>query len=300
MLCSLNPVLGNESTSDGEDPALVRPEVESPRKDTGVSQRRESLPRFEFGVAAAALQVPAYPASGVVNDRQFVVPWFIYRSDSVQVKDGGVKLIAYESDRLVIDLGISGSLNSDTSNTPLREGMPDLDFIFELGPRFDVPLLDFTNDRDIRSRVNWITSLRFAVSTDIRNFDYRGPVFNTSLGYRVGGFYNERLSFSASLSTTWLGERLSEYFYSVDPQFVTDTRPEFDAEAGFLNVQLSLGASLKPRPGISTFIGLGFASFAGSENEDSPLFEDDTNTRIIAAFSWRLFKSKRLVRVREE
>jgi len=64
----------------------------------------------------------------------------------VQVKDGGIELVAYRSDRLVIDLGVSGSLNSDTSDTPLREGMPDLDFLFELGPRFNVPLSDFTRD----------------------------------------------------------------------------------------------------------------------------------------------------------
>ena len=300
MLCGLNIAVGNELTTSGEDPALLKSTVETPEEDPGTPPRRfETLPRFEFGVAAAALQVPAYPASAVDTNRQFFVPWFIYRSDSLLVKDGGVQLIAYESDRLIIDLGIAGSLNSDTSDTPLREGLPDLDFIFELGPRFNVPLLDVTNN-SIRSRVNWETSLRIALSTDFRNLDYRGLVLNTKLGYRAGGFYNGKLSFNTSVASTWLGSQLSEYFYSVPREFATDTRPEFNADAGFLNVEAFFGVNFKPTPALNTFFGFRYASFNGSENEDSPLFEDDTNTGIIAAVSWKLYQSKRVVRVRDE
>lgn len=260
---------------------------------------RESLPQFEFGVAAAALQVPAYPASAVKNERQFILPWFVYRSDSVQVKDGGVELVAYESDRLKVDMGIGGSLNADTSETPLREGMPDLDFLLELGPRFDVPLSNVTRN-GIRARLNWVTSLRLAVSTDFRRLDYRGPVLNTELSYRMAGFNNDKVSLSASVSSTWLGNELMDYFYSVGDEFVTASRRGFNASGGFLNFGASLGISFEPTPDIDTYIGIGRRFFNGSENEDSPLFEKDSNTNIVVAASWRLYKSKKLVSVREE
>lgn len=259
----------------------------------------EGSPRFEFGVAAAGIQTPAYPASSVTSERLFVVPWFIYRSDKVQVKDGGIELVAYRSDRLVIDLGVSGSLNSDTSDTPLREGMPDLDFLFELGPRFNVPLSDFTRD-GIRTRFNWVTSLRIALSTDFGSIDYQGPVLNTQLTYRSSGFFDNKLSFNAAVSTTWLGEELSDYFFEVDEQFVTPARAAFDARAGFLDVGISAGIGYKATPDITTFLGLGASSLNGSKNDDSPLFEDDINTRVILAASWRLFKSKRRVVNRDE
>lgn len=72
-------------------------------QDTGNSAAKtEGKPRFEFGLASAALQVPAYPSSSVDTERLFVLPWFIYRSDKLQVKDGGVQLIAYQSDRLIM------------------------------------------------------------------------------------------------------------------------------------------------------------------------------------------------------
>lgn len=259
----------------------------------------ELLPQLEFGVAAAGLQVPAYPASSVTNERQFFVPWFIYRSDNVQVKDGGVELLAYESDRLKIDLGVGGSLNADTSDTPLREGMPDLDFLLELGPRFNVPLSDETND-GIRSRLNWITSLRLALSTDFQRLDNRGPVLNTELRYRADGFANDKLSFSASLGSIWLGDELMDYFFAVDSEFATPTRPEYNASSGFLNLAASLGFSYDVTSDISTFIGLGYQSFDGAENSDSPLFEGNSTSSIIIAASWRLYKSKKMASIREE
>lgn len=262
-------------------------------------RKSETLPKFEFGFAAAALQVPAYPASAVKSDRQFLAPWFIYRSDSVQVKDGGVKLVAYESDKLIIDLGIGAALNADTSDTPLRDGMPDIDYILELGPRFDVPLTDKTTN-GIRTRLNWISALRFAVSTDFKRLDYRGPLVNSQLRYRLGGFNDNKLSFSASVFSTWFGDRLSDYIFSVDSEFATDTRPEFDAEAGFLSVGLSASIGYKPTDNLTTFIGVGYTSLAGSKNEDSPLFETDNNANILLGVSWRLYKSKSLVTVREE
>lgn len=264
-----------------------------------VSERKLSKPRFEFGVAGAGLQVPAYPGSAVVSDRLLAAPWLIYRSDKLQVKDGGVELVAYESDNLTIDLGIGASLNADTSETPLRSGMPDLDYLLELGPRFNVPLSDKTVD-GIRTRWDWTSALRFALSTDFSRVDYRGPVVNTQLRYRVEGFNNNKLSFNATATSTWLGDELMDYFYSVDEEFATPTRPQFDAESGFLSLGLSAGIGYKPIDNLNTFLGLGYTSLSGSRNDDSPLFEDESNPSVIFAVSWRIYKSKRMVQVRDE
>lgn len=262
--------------------------------------KTEGKPRFEFGLASAALQVPAYPSSSVNTERLFVLPWFIYRSDKLQVKDGGVQLIAYQSDRLVIDLGIAGSLNSDTSETPLREGLPDLDFIIELGPRFTVPIFDRTDSKNRRSRLNWVTSFRFAVSTDFSSLDDRGPVLNTQLSYRKDGLFNNKLSFDVAGGPTWLGSQLQDYFFSVDPEFVTPDRPQFDAEAGYLGFNFSAGFRYRPVKRISTFLGLGVNSLAGSRNADSPLFEDELTTQIILGISYQVFRTKRSVQVFDE
>jgi len=150
--------------------------------------RTEAKSTFEFGVAAAALRVPAYPSSSVKNDRFFGAPWIIYRGDRVQVKEGGVELKAFQSKKLLVDVGIGAALGSDASDTPLRAGLPDLDFILQLGPRFTVPVMDKTVD-GIRTRLNWVSGLRLAVSTDFQSLDFQGPLATTELRFRKTGFF---------------------------------------------------------------------------------------------------------------
>ena len=262
---------------------------------TAIGQQAAPLPRLEIGVAAAGIQTAAYPSSSVNIKRVFAAPWLIYRSEKLEVKDGGVKLIAYQNDRLTIDLGISGSLSADTSETPIREGMPDIDFIFELGPRFDFKLSDNVNG-NWRNRFNWVSAYRFALSTDFGNLDYRGPVASTGLVYRSDSLIKKGLGFNVALRATWAGNQLQDYFYGVDEEFVIeDVRPEFDANPGLLGVDLSAGVSFRPLKPVGAFIGLGYTSLAGAENSDSPLFEDNGDPRIILALSWRLYQSKKTV-----
>ncbi len=270
--------------------------VASPR---AVLSEEQVKPGFEFGLAAASVQVAAYPSSSVTSERYFLAPWFVYRSDNVQVKDGGIKLIAYESEKLTIDLGLGGSLNADTSETPLRDGMPDIDYLLELGPRFNVRLMDNTNTHG-RNRLNWITAYRFALSTDFKRLDYRGPVLNTELSFRRSGLANNKLSFQASIGSTWVGNQLMDYFFSVAPEFETADRPQYNANGGFLGLDLSAGFQYKPVPAVNTFLGLGVTSLNGSKNDDSPLFEEDINTRVIVGVSWKLYQSKRTVSVANE
>ncbi len=268
--------------------------------DTSASGlKTEAKPTFEFGVAAAALRVPAYPSSSVKNDRFFAAPWFIYRGDKVQVKEGGVELKAFQSEKLIVDVGIGAALGSDATDTPLRAGLPDLDFIFQLGPRFTVPLIDETVD-GIRTRFNWVSGVRLAVSTDFQSLDFQGPLATTELRFRKTGFKNNNLEFNASVGTTWLGDQLMDYFFSVEPQFATPARPAFDADAGFLSLELSAAVIYKPTPKLTTALVFGVNSHAGSGIEESPLFEDTVTTQALLAVSYTIFQSKRLVRVLDE
>lgn len=245
------------------------------------------------------MQVPAYPSSSVKNDRFFGAPWIIYRGDKVQVKEGGVELKAFQSEKLIVDIGLGAALGSDASDTPLRANLPDLDFILQLGPRFTVPMIDKTVD-GIRTRFNWISGLRLAVSTDFRSLDFQGPLATTELRFRKTGYLNNNLEFNASVGTTFLGDQLMDYFFSVDPQFATPERPAFDAEAGFLSLELGAGIIYKPTPKLTTAFVLGVTSHEGSGIDESPLFEDTITTQALVAATYTIFQSKRKVRVLEE
>lgn len=259
--------------------------------------KTESKPQWEFGLAAAALSVPAYPASAVTGERRFLVPWFIYRGDKVRLQDGGLKLIALQNKRVTVDVSIGGSLNADSADTPLRAGMPDLDYLLELGPKVDVRLWDHESDSGGKSRLNWSTALRLAVSTDFSSLKSRGPVLGTELSYRRSGLLGADTFFSASAEAFWVGEKMMDYFYQVDTAFVTPQRAAFDAQPGYIGSAISLGVGRNFNDKVSGFIGLRVALHDGARNSDSPLFEDNTGNAIFGGLSWTLKQSKKMTQV---
>lgn len=267
--------------------------------ESSLTAKMVEKPQWEFGLAAAGLRVPAYPGSSVENQRGFLVPWFIYRGDKVRFQDGGLKVIALQNQRVTIDVSISGSLNADSDDTPLREGMPDLDYLLELGPKADVRLWEKEHEDDQRSRLNWSTALRLAVSTDFSSLASRGPVLGSRLNYRRQGMNGGATSFSATLQGLWMGEEMMDYIYAVDPQFVTPDRPAFDAKAGYLGSSLSFGVGHRFNKNVRGFIGVNFALHDGAKNIDSPLFETETNTGIYGGVTWRLKQSASTIKVFE-
>lgn len=256
-------------------------------------------PQWEFGLAAAGVRAPAYPASGVNTERGFLVPWFIYRGDKVRFQDGGLKVIALQSQRVTIDVSISGSLNANSDDTPLRAGMPDLDYLLELGPKVDVRIWERDLGDGQKSRLNWSTALRLALSTDFSSIRSRGPVLGTQLGYRRSGLFGDTTSFSASVESTWTGEQLMDYFYAVDPAFVTSERPAFDAQAGYVGTRLSVGLGRRFHKNVLGFLGVAVALHDGATNDDSPLFESTSNTSVFGGISWTIKQSKGTIAVLE-
>ncbi len=264
--------------------------------------KTEAKPQWEFGLAAAGLSVPAYPASAVSSERRFLLPWFIYRGDKVRLQDGGLKLIALQNQRVTVDVSISGSLNADSEDTPLRQGMPDLDYLFELGPKIDVRLWESESEQSSDGvkrfgRINWSTALRLAVSTDLKSIRSRGPVLGTELQYRRDGLFGARSFVSASASAYWVGEQLMDYFYQVDPAFATDQRAAYDAKAGYTGSGLSLGIGHQFNKDVSGFLGVRLSLHDGAKNSNSPLFEENTNTGIYGGVSWTIKKSSKTINV---
>ena len=277
-----------------------QPVVRTAESTTGF--KTQAKPQWEFGLAAAGLSVPAYPASAVSSERAFLVPWFIYRGDKVRLQDGGLKLIALENRRVTVDVSISGSLNANSEDTPLRQGMPDLDYLLELGPKIDVRLWESESAASTDGvkgvgRINWSTALRLAVSTDFKSIRSRGPVLGTELRYKRDGLFGRQSFLSASASAYVVGEKLMDYFYQVDPAFVTEQRAVFDAKAGYIGSGLTLGLGHQFNKDVSGFIGVRLALHGGAENSDSPLFEDNTNTGIFGGVSWTIKESRKTINV---
>lgn len=263
----------------------------------GSEAHTEMLPRWEIGFGALQLNAKDYPASDNDNTRLFVVPYGIYRGEKIRIGDGGISAIAFENPRYSLEFSVAGSVNANSEDNLLREGMVDIDYMFEMGPQLVVTVFDRVNHDGIRSELTLSTQLRAAFSTDFSKVKGRGGVLTTVLEWERGGYMNGRLGVFAELGPKWASEDLQEVFYQVDPEFVTAERSAYDAKGGYLGTDLSIGLSYQPTENIWLYGALGKKLYGGAANEDSPLFETDSSDTFWLGALWRIKSSKELVAV---
>jgi len=254
-------------------------------------------PRWELGIGAGFFSGYDYPASNKSNQRAIAVPFFIYRSPALRLGDGGVRAVAIETPRLKLDLSIGGSLNANSEDNRIRQGMPDLDFLFEIGPQLEVRLVDKPLDTGGRLQARFTSELRAVFSTDLRSVDERGYVANIGIGINLRNPSRSNVTLASLLKVSYASEELQDYFYQVDQPFVTDDRPAFDAQGGYLDTSLFFGVATRPFPSVRVFAGVIQGFFAGAKNSDSPLYEVSEQTRLAFGIVWTIKQSKEMVEI---
>lgn len=269
------------------------PEVESlDRNLTGFESLQEAQPLWEFGVGGGAIEVPNYPSSSERNFVALAAPYLVYRGDVFRIGGGnGARAVVVEDKDFELDLSFGGAFSADSEDNTAREGMPELDFLFEVGPQLIYKVKDFKFENEGEARLNARFQLRAVFSTDFERIDERGYVFEPTLSYQQRGVFFEKTGLNVSFSMTYASEALHDYFYQVDADFVTNSRAQYDAKSGYLGSELSVGLSFPIGDDMRGFFG-GSAQFhQGAANRDSPLFEDDITYSIGVGFVWRLYES---------
>lgn len=249
-------------------------------------------PLWEFGIGAFAGFIPDYPAADENHFNGLAVPFAIYRGEIFRLGDGGgPRGTVVDEPWLEFNLGFDASFPVDSDDNDAREGMADLDALFEVGPQAIVKFLpdDEKNDLDLALAV------RGVISTDITNTRYQGLVFNPRLIHRREDIFERDVRSFASVGPTFGFDGLNNYFYEVEPNDVSDDREEFDADDGYLGTEATLGLSFGITDRVRIFTGTQFGFWNGSTNDSSPLHKDDFTAAVFTGLSWRLLESERRV-----
>ena len=270
---------------------------EQAASDTNGQASITQKPRWELGIGAGLFSGFDYPASSDSNDRAIALPFFIYRTPVLRFGDGGLRAVAIENPRIKLDLSVGGSLNASSDDNSARQGMPDLDFLFEIGPQLEVRLLERRLESGARLRMRFTSELRAVFSTDFRGIDSQGLVADIGVGLNLDNVADTGVSLIAGFDASAATERLHDYFYEVDPEFVTDTRPLFDAQAGYLESNLFAGIAFQPLPQVRVFGGVIKGFFDGASNQSSPLFEVTVQTSFALGVVWTIKSSKDMIDV---
>ena len=249
-------------------------------------------PLWEAGVGGFAGSLPDYPAAGQNTFHALALPYLVYRGEFLRVggeeNRGAVSGRFINNERFELDVSLSAAFPVDSSNNSARRNMPDLDFLFGIGPQLIIKLVNDPGHR----KLDFNLQLRSIYSTDFSSINHRGYVFNPKLNYTHEHLTGMDLKLFTSIGPIFATEKLMDYFYKVDNEYVTPSRRAYDADAGYLGTNLTLGVSKRFDKQLRLILGTRLGIHYGATNDDSPLFREKLNLGVFAAFAWSFKQSE--------
>lgn len=251
------------------------------------------LPKFEGGVALGYFHIPRYPGSDENREIYLPLPFFIYRGDVVRAdRDGGLRGRFLRGKAYEFDVSVGAAFASDSDENKARAGMPDLDWIGEVGPRLRIFVF-----RNSLSRLDFNFPVRHVFSTNFTSrWNARGFVFNPELEFRRRTTFTKNASVVLSWDFTSATKELMDYFYTVEASQATATRPAFDAKPGYFSSSFSaffIKAFHENK--VNVFTGFTTTSYDQAKNEDSPLMKDKYTTSYYLGMTYNFLASKEMV-----
>ncbi|MBH63462.1 MAG: hypothetical protein CL569_13660 [Alphaproteobacteria bacterium] len=256
----------------------------------GPAVAREGRPLFELGVMAGGGYIPDYPAADESRFRGLALPYIAYRGEILRSDEKGLlrsRLIHTED--LEFDISLNGSFPVDSDDNDDRNGLPDLDWLGEIGPCVQLTVARAPAGG---AKVDLELPVRAVFSTDLSDWNYRGIVVAPEIAYQHENFLGEKIQVKLGLGASFATVQLTEYFYEVAPQFATATRPAFSAESGYLGTKIQLAAFKSFSSRWRGFAGLKVDLHHGAANEDSPLFKDKTTFSAGLGIIWSFYQSE--------
>ncbi len=249
----------------------------------------KELPLWELGAGGTGLNMPDYRGSDERSYYFLPIPLFIYRGDKFKVDRKGVHGDLFKSDRIKLDISLGAGLPVKSEDNDARNGMPDLDPIFGIGPSLEIQLY---RNKERKSILSFRTSARSIFATDLSHTSHEGWVFNPYINYNVknagsDGSWNIGVLLGALFAT----ERYHDYYYEVKPEHTTTSRPIYNAKAGYSGSRIAI--AIRKRFGrlwLGTF-GL-YDNLKGATFANSPLTKTNHSYMAGLGVGWIFAKSK--------
>ena len=236
---------------------------------------------WSMGLGIGAFDYLLYP--GAVESNHFIlpVPYFTYRSPKFEV-DRGFRSFMYDSEKIAIDISADFGLPVDSDDTRARKGMPDLDFMLQIGPSLEFKLNDRSKSYfDARFEI----PVRVAFVTDLPDVDHIGYLVEPRFSFDHRRSSNAPVAHKTTIGLKFATQDFHAYYYDVAPEYATPIRPAYKSDAGFGGSFIKYRISYKTNDFIY-WMFLRYQSLRGAEFEDSPLVLKNDYYLVGAGFSW--------------
>lgn len=244
----------------------------------------EAVPSlYEVGAGFGAAWFPHYPGSD--QERLFALPfpYFVYRGQILRSnRNEGTRARFLRGADYELSLSAGGAFPVSSENNLAREGMPDLGWIVELGPKFRLELMEFENDGRLRFG---IAARSVITSQTAWTLEHHGSVLEIELNYARPRFIADKLDLRLEASSRWATEGYQSYLYEVPQAYVRPGRPRYQAAPGYLYSSLGAGIGFRTRDEDHHVVLFGTVdSLNGAANAASPLVKTQLNTTVAIAY----------------
>lgn len=247
----------------------------------------DDRPLWEIGVAGGGAYVPDYPAASHSQLTGIALPYAIYRGEFLRADQDGVRSEVDLSNRLEFQLSVDASFSADSEDNDERRGLPDLDYLVELGPSLEYRLWS-----QGAQSLTAVAQARAAFAVNLDRFDYVGIAVEPQVIFRNRNVYGRGLELTVGFGPKFAFDGLNDYFYTVDSQFATPTRSAYSAKAGYQQSAISTALYYPVTPRLSVAVLNQLLFTGGAANDGSPLFRHNFNYAIGAGLAYSLFVSE--------
>jgi outer membrane protein len=241
-------------------------------------------PLWELGIGAAPVSMQDYRGSDQRHSYLLPLPYVVYRGDILQIDRQKVRGLLYKSERVEFDISLNGSVPVKSDKNTARQGMPDLDPTLEIGPQLDL-LLSRAQARELTLKL----PLRQVLAMDGVHPHREGVIFSPTLNLDLKPGKDWNLGLAGG--PIYASKQYHDYFYTVAPQYVTPTRPAYEARAGYSGTQFLGTVSRRfAHYWVGAFVRADYLK--GAVFEDSPLVKRDYALSAGFGIAWVLGESK--------
>lgn len=236
---------------------------------------------WTMGVGLGVFDYNLYPGAKATDRFVLPVPYFTFRSPKIEI-DRGIKSFIYNSEVIVIDISADFGLPVDSEETQARKGMPDLDFMLQLGPSVEF-LLNDRKKEYFDARFELPVRAAYALGfPDTKNIGYLfEPRF--SINHRRSA--KTGVSHKTTIGLKFATREFHEYYYDVASEFSTATRAEYKSDAGFGGSFVKYRISYKSNDFVY-WAFLRYQSLRGAVFVDSPLVVKEDYYFLGVGFAW--------------
>jgi MipA family protein len=230
---------------------------------------------WEVGGGVSVTRLPDYVGSDEAEAYVLPIPYVYYRGDTWEIDRNAVHGELFRQGPFSGRLNLSGSVPVDSESNRARRGMPDIDWIGEMGPAI---LYHFNGNPATNEQLYIEIPVRAAESVGNGGLHHQGWILNPTLVASNESLKREGIpghfAWQISVGALWGSAKYHHYIYGVDQAWASDERPPYAAGSGYNGTRLAMGAAWRRE---SWWVGT-FARYIdlhGAVYEESPLVRQD-------------------------